>query len=127
MVAEGGLSLSFFSLSSFSIKRRAWRVASESRVWNAVGAALPLTNFVFRAKHVERENHKTERTALELGETRLASRDQETFFRELDEPRDAKVTYVVMYRVERKRLSLCWTQTGSCAETEKRVTDRTSE
>ena len=120
--AEGGLSLIF----SLSLLSPSIVVASESRMW-CVGVGVALTHFVFRAKHVERENHKTERTAMELGETRLASRDQETFFRELDEPRDAKVTYVVMYRVERKRLSLCWTQTGSCAETEKRVTDRTSE
>ena len=89
--AEGGLSLIF----SLSLLSPSIVVASESRMW-CVGVGVALTHLIFRAKHVERENHKTE---LRNGEKRATFSSQETFFQELDEPRRRR-------KSERKRLSL---------------------
>ena len=50
-------------------------------MWYAVG--VPCTRFVFRAKHVERVNHKTE---LRYGERRVLL-EQEALLLELDEAR----------------------------------------
>ena len=51
-------------------------------MWYAVG--VPSTGLIFRAKHVERENHKTE---LQNGERRRVLLEQETLLLELDEAR----------------------------------------
>ena len=45
---------------------------------------VPSTGLIFRAKHVERENHKTE---LQNGERRRVLLEQETLLLELDEAR----------------------------------------